>query len=272
MLERYFIKPDTIDRLRTSWIGQPIERYVQWLAENGYAPRNVYRRVPILGQFGHFAQQRGAKCFEDMQTHVEPFVSQWVHSHGGRCQGDLRWIEHEVRTPVEQMLQLILPGFKGKGRARRTRDPFIDQAPGFFLFLREERGLRESSLLHYGHYLRLLETYLQQVGLTCLADLTHAILSAFVIQKGRNFSKSSLTSLCSSLHVFLRYIHRERLTAKDLSSAIESPKKYRFSNLPRSISWAEVRKMLESVDRRSAVGKRDYAILLLLVTYGLRAR
>jgi integrase/recombinase XerD len=51
----------------------------------------------------------------------------------------------------------------------------------------------------------------------------------------------------------------------NLQESIASP------DLPRSISWADVRKMLESVDRRSALGKRDYAILLLLVTYGLRA-
>ena len=56
------------------------------------------------------------------------------------------------------------------------------------------------------------------------------------------------------------------------SKAIESPRRYRFSNLPRSITWNEVEEMLRKVDRRSAVGKRDYSILLLLVTYGLRAR
>src|SRR5439155_16496623 len=42
--------------------------------------------------------------------------------------------------------------------------------------------------------------------------------------------------------------------------------------LPRAIAWGEVHQMLEKVDRRNPVGKRDYAILLLLVTYGLRAR
>jgi integrase/recombinase XerD len=84
MLERYFLKPDTIDRLRASWIGEPIERYVQWLSEQGYAARNVYRRVPILRKFGSFAQERGAKSFEDMRAHVEPFISQWVREHGSR--------------------------------------------------------------------------------------------------------------------------------------------------------------------------------------------
>ena len=31
MLERYFIRPDTIDRIHASWIAEPIERYVEWL-------------------------------------------------------------------------------------------------------------------------------------------------------------------------------------------------------------------------------------------------
>jgi hypothetical protein len=48
MLERYFVKPATVDRVRASWIAEPIERYVDWLAEHGYAARKVFRRVPVL--------------------------------------------------------------------------------------------------------------------------------------------------------------------------------------------------------------------------------
>ena len=47
---------------------------------------------------------------------------------------------------------------------------------------------------------------------------------------------------------------------------------YRLSTVPRSITWAEVGTVLAAVDRRTPRGRRDYAILLLLVTYGLRAR
>jgi len=271
MLERYFLKPDTVDRIRASWIGEPIERYVQWLADQGYADRNVYRRVPILRQFGDFAQQNGAKSFEDLNAWVEPFVSQWVKEHGNHYKEVPRWIEHSARTPVEQMLQLILPDFKGKGRSRRVNDPFHEQVPDFFSFLRQERGLTEKSLLHYGHYLRLFETYLERIGLTDLADLTPAILSAFLINEGQSLSKSSVTGLCSSLRVFLRYLHREGMIKQDLRGVIESPRRYHLSAVPRSISWQEVKCMFEAVDRRTAMGKRDYAILLLLVTYGLRS-
>jgi integrase len=46
---------------------------------------------------------------------------------------------------------------------------------------------------------------------------------------------------------------------------------YRLDDVPRSITWDEVRLMLDAVERRTIRGRRDYAILLLLVTYGLRA-
>src|SRR5208337_4096001 len=46
MIERYFIKYQTQDRIRASWLAEPIQRYVTWLHEQQYAARNVYRRVP----------------------------------------------------------------------------------------------------------------------------------------------------------------------------------------------------------------------------------
>jgi len=61
MLERYFTRPTTIDRIRASWIGELIERYVTWLTEQGYAPRNLFIRVPILMLFGEFARRWGQR-------------------------------------------------------------------------------------------------------------------------------------------------------------------------------------------------------------------
>jgi len=72
--------------------------------------------------------------------------------------------------------------------------------------------------------------------------------------------------------VFLRYAHRERLISRDLSGVIERPQFYRLSSIPRSISWEQVGLVLGGVERRTPCGKRDWAMLLLLVTYGLRAR
>jgi len=60
MLEKYYRKPQTIDRIRATWLAEPIERYVTWLYERGYAPCNVFKRVPLLLHFGAYAQSQGA--------------------------------------------------------------------------------------------------------------------------------------------------------------------------------------------------------------------
>jgi integrase/recombinase XerD len=65
---------------------------------------------------------------------------------------------------------------------------------------------------------------------------------------------------------------RESVITGNLARSIELRQVYRLAELPRSIGRDEVRRMLEVVDRRTPVGRRDYAILLLHVTYGLRAR
>jgi integrase/recombinase XerD len=273
MLEHYFLKPDTVDRIRSCWLGGPIERYVAELAEKGYAASNIRSRVPIQRRFAEFSWYRGARTWEELPDHIEPFVAQWLVERGrGHGADRTRQLANEVRAPVEQLVSLLVPTFVGRGRSRITSDPFLKQAPGFFVYLREERGLRETSVLHYGHYLRILEAYLGRIRVRRLEELSPSVLSAFVTEASRGLSKTSITGMCSTVRVFLRYCHRERLIRGDLAPSIEGPRTYRLSSVPRSITWDEVRRMLEVVDRRSAVGKRDYAILLLLVTYGLRAR
>lgn len=274
MLQRYFIRPTTIDRIRACWIGDAIERYVTWLTEQNYAARNVFVRVPILVRFGEFTKVRGASNWNELPAHIEPFVNHWLQEHGQARLGEQqrRTAAHMVRNPIQQLFHLVIPGYQNKSRCHGLADPFTDRAPGFFEFLRRERGLREATIVQYQRYLRRLEDYLRKIEMKALSDLSPAVLSAFITDSGRELDKRSVQSLCSILKVFLRFLYRDRKLERDLSRQIESPRRYRLASLPRSITWAEVRRTLETVDRRTPVGKRDYAILLLLITYGLRAR
>ena len=74
MLERYFIKPRTLARIRDSWLAAPIERYVGWLAGKGYAPSSVRRRVPFLMHFGVFARDNGAHAWDELPALADGFV------------------------------------------------------------------------------------------------------------------------------------------------------------------------------------------------------
>ena len=267
MLETYFVKSQTVDRIRACWIGAEIERYAGWLAEQGYSPRTVRRHVQALVAFGAFARRCGASALADLPAHVDDFVAMRVAAYRrGRDAAT------EVRGPVEQMLTVVLPGFERTGRTHREL-PFSRAVPGFFEYLADERGLRPESIVGYRHHLACFEAYLDRIGVAGLAELSPAILSAFTAERaGAGLAKTTVRSGCGALRVFLRYAHRQGLLAADLSKAVEWPTAYQLSGIPRSISQAEVGLVLGCVDRRTPCGKRDYAILLLLVTYGLRAR
>lgn len=273
MLEHYYLKPETIDRIRASWLGEPIERYVAWLAEQGYAARSIYHRVPMLMHFADFSAARGAKGLEDLPDHVNAFVAAWVREHGRHCKDKeaKRQVASAARNPVEQMLRLLLPDYP-EHRLTPRPQPFAESVPGFFDYLRDERGLRPASIALYTHHLRRLERYLERIELGELSALSPAILSGFFTDSSQALGKQTLNQLIGLVGVFLRYLHREGLIVSDLSRGIDHPRIYRLSDIPRAISWEDVRRLLGAVDRRSPVGKRDYAILLLLVTYGLRAR
>jgi len=281
MLNRYFVRPTTIDRIRASWIGPAIEHYVEWLAKQKYAARNVFVRVPLLMQFGEFAKAAGATSWEELPAHVESFVETWLRRQGREySESEHKPAARNIRNPIWQLLRLILPNAQDYKPLRhhqritqaQTAEPFAEVVPKFFEFLRRERGLREGTILQYRHYLRRLQDYLRKINRPLLPDLSPRIVTAFITQSGESIDKRSVQTLCSILKVFFRYLYRVGLTQRDLSKAIESPRTYRLANLPRSITWNEVEQMLKKVDRRSGTGRRDYAILLLLVTYGLRAR
>ena len=159
MLDRYFVKPQTVDRVRSSWIGGPIEQYVEWLSGQGYAARNVFRRVPILVRFGVFARGRGVCRLEELPEHIEAFVAEQLRMHGATSEAlTCRKIASAIRSPIEQKLRAALPALPAANHRPHLRIPFIDQAPGFFAHLREERGLREPTVDHYSHFLRCRDT------------------------------------------------------------------------------------------------------------------
>jgi len=275
MLEKYYVQPKSVDRIRASWIGAEVERYVVWLSEREYSSRSILRRVPILVKFGEFARAAGARTVSELSAHVEAFVMQWVSSRRHRRCGSNaeHLIAKEIRGPLEQMLRLVVADFEGTGRPRRTDLPLVRFAPKFFDYLCSERGLRPTTVVHYRYHLIQFEAYMARMGIVDLNELSPTHLSAFVAdRRASGLAKTSIRSLCGVLRVFLRYAHREDVISADLSETVEWPQAYRLSTIPRSISWSDVQKVLDTIDRRSSAGKRDYAILLLLVTYGLRAR
>jgi site-specific recombinase XerD len=272
MLENYYVRPSTVDQIRDSWIAPAIEQYVSWMAEQRYKEGSVLHRVPILVRFGEHARSRGARELARLPDHVESFVQAWIRERArGKGSARARKAGQEVRNPICQMLRLAVPGYVGPGRPHKSDNPFERQAPGFLTYLTEEKGLRPSSIKQYRFHLHQFAAYLKRIGIDDLTKLSPTVLSGFIAEYGPRVAWTTLRNACGTLRVFLRYLHREGVVDKDFSPLVEFPLSYRHAHVPRSIPWDQVEQVLASVDRRSICGKRDYAMLLLLATYGLRA-
>jgi site-specific recombinase XerD len=96
-------------------------------------------------------------------------------------------------------------------------------------------------------------------------------VDVFVSKTATRFSTSTVADTCSSLRAFLRFLHVTGRLASDLSCGVMRPR-FRFSQRPpRTLPWDDVRRILGSIEKKQSPGRRDFAIILLLATYGLGA-
>src|SRR5690349_11995272 len=139
MLERYFLLPKTVDRFQSSWLAEPIEKYVAWLAARDFAASCIAARVRLIVNFGEFARRRGARGVRDLAGHLDAFVRYRLRSRllPFKSHHSKRRFVADLRRPIEQVLRVVLPGPSTHTRS----EPLARWAPSFFTHLREERGL-----------------------------------------------------------------------------------------------------------------------------------
>lgn len=104
-----------------------------------------------------------------------------------------------------------------------------------------------------------------------LESLSIEDIESFVQQLSKRMGRAGLQNSISMIRNFLRFLAADGAIAPGLDRQIDRPRVYRQEKLPRALPWTTVQKMLQSIDRKTAIGKRDYAIFSLMATYGMRA-
>jgi len=132
-------------------------------------------------------------------------------------------------------------------------------------YLEQERGLTAGTVACDVHIARLFLATRTDIS---LEGLTPGEIVAFVRDACEHRGAAYVTA---GLRAFLRFCHLSGRTARPLAGAVPKVASWKLATLPKAFDTKAVHALLSSCDRRTTYGRRDFAVLMLLVRLGLRA-
>lgn len=262
----------------TRWEDAPLGgealRLILSLRERGYHEK--YRRecahaVVHLGRVLQEAQGEVTARHLD-----EAVIEEFICKHLPVCCCYHRRRRSGRRTvPVRRGLAKLLVMLREEG----TIPPPVSAEPiyhelleGYCRFLHDDRGLAENTIVTYRRYVRdFLNSRGDRVSTDELAQLTADDLLAFGRERGASLGVTAWNHVSLSLSAFWRWLDLRGYGNRHLIDAVPLRRKYRLADLPCALGWDQVQQLLAAVDRREINGRRNYAMLLLAATYGVRS-
>jgi integrase/recombinase XerD len=139
-------------------------------------------------------------------------------------------------------------------------------------YLAVERGLTADTIEGYALTVRpFLEARQCDGDRLDLDSVSASDVMAFVVDRCSGQSKGAAKMTVTGLRSLLRFLHLRGLISGPLAGAVPSTASWRLSGLPRALEPEHLQALFDSCDRRSPVGRRDYAVLVMLGRLGLRA-
>ncbi|CAN5448156.1 site-specific integrase [soil metagenome] len=134
----------------------------------------------------------------------------------------------------------------------------------------EDRGLADAVVAQYETGGRLFADFAASRGRD-LAEVNAADVSAFVAHHCARPVKLAAPELVTILRGLLRFLYVEGIVILPLAQAVPAVASWRAAALPKALPAGVPTRLLDSCDRTTAAGLRDYAMLMLLVRLGLRS-
>ncbi|MBV8073391.1 MAG: tyrosine-type recombinase/integrase [Acidobacteriaceae bacterium] len=136
-------------------------------------------------------------------------------------------------------------------------------------YLTEVRGFAIPSLSHHRRVSRAFLDHLDRRRVP-LRSVQAKDIEVIVSQEGKRLCRGTLQHEIAGLRGLLRFLALDERVRPGLDKQIDTPRLYRLEQLPRALPWPVI-ELLKSLDLTSDIGLRDYAMFLLIATYGLRA-
>jgi len=241
-----------------------IGTFAKSLVALGYVAKSVHRQVLIASCFSRWLGHAGVA----EQSITADYAVRYLRCRARRlrsCAGDLAALTHfidflrrEGAVPAETI-------------AVRHLTPIDRCAEEYEQYLREARALARSTIVNYVPFIREFLSHCFGGGPVVLSRLCAADVVRFVQLQATRLHWKRAKLMTSALRSFLNYARYCGEVAADLTGAVPVVPNWSMTSIPRAISPDQVRQLLASIDRRTAMGRRDYAVLLLLARLGLRS-
>jgi site-specific recombinase XerD len=240
-------------------IGSTLDGYGTWLLKQGYSTDRVceyFRAAPrLVRQLERLGVRTLAGITRTRLQGCAPADSQ--------DDPDLTALVRQL----DRYFRTELSSYRASGPTR-----IAQRVTAYTAYLEEVRGFARSTCTYHG---RTITEFLTHLGYekhpARLLTLTGRDVETFLCAVGPRQTRASLRHVVSHLRAFLRFLTAAGEIAAGLDAQIDTPRVYRGEQLPRALPWDTVEGLLKAIDRTTPMGRRDYAMFLLIATYGLRA-
>ena len=234
-------------------LGPYFDSYATEMCREGYAQQTREVQIRVVADFDRWLARRRLGVQEVTTELFEPFLRARARRRNlTRC--DVSALKRLMRLLVREQ---IVPA-----PARPAVTPVEALLAEFSHYLQEERALSSRTQFYYlifvGEFLK--EAFgNSSVDLSCLCA---AAVTGFVRRRAATIQSKRVQLMTTALRSFLRFARYRGDIDKDLAACVPAVANWKLSTIPRAIPADQVELLLSSIDRKAAVGRRDYAILL----------
>jgi site-specific recombinase XerD len=239
-------------------LGGTLDGLCVWLDAREYPPGAIKRRI------GAATLLARALCRHHVRSLSELTASQ-LHAYAPPP----RW---SSSPPQGALVRSLAQYLEERGVLAPTPlTPTELRVADYRRYLERVRGLSASTIeIHSATITKFLRFLDHDVRPQQLRDLRGAEVEAFLAHAGRHVGPGRMGQISAILRTFLRFLAAAGEGPVGLDAQVDSPRIYRGARLPRAFPWEAVRALLKSIDRTTPKGRRDFAMFLLIATYGLR--
>lgn len=236
--------------------------FCEELAALGYTPLSAANQVRLMAHLSRWLDSVGLSSAELTCVRIEEFLAE------RRRAGYTCWLSLWGLTPLLEYLRAV--GVVPEPVTHGPDGSVEELLAHYRSYLVTERGLAPGTVRIYGGVAALFLEERSGPGGLDLEGLTAGEVTRFVVAECAGDRVGS-KDLVSALRSLLRFLHVEGQVPAGLAGAVPAVAGWRGTSLPKALEPRQVQAMLKSCDRRRAVGRRDYAILVVLARLGLRA-